>query len=82
VQDIVQEAIFNPTACYVGLFKSLPDDESTKPDLLLKIERFVAKAAEVKRKGRNTLPSLFRMTLQRRLPHKIARVSFGCRAML
>jgi hypothetical protein len=55
VQDIVQEVIFNPIACYVGVFKSLPNDEFTKPDLLLKIEKFVAKAAEVKGKGRNTL---------------------------
>jgi hypothetical protein len=84
VQDIVQEAIFNPIACYTGVFKNLPDAESAKPFLLLKIERFLAKAGEVKGKGRNTLPipSLFRMTLQRRLPHKIARVSFGCRATL
>jgi hypothetical protein len=44
VQDIVQEAIFNPIACCMGVFKSLPDAESAKPDLLLKIEGFVAKA--------------------------------------
>jgi hypothetical protein len=56
VQDIVQEAIFNPIACYTGVFKSLHDAESTKPDLLLKIERFVAKVGEVKGKGRNMLP--------------------------
>jgi hypothetical protein len=56
VQDIVQEAIFNPIACYVELFKSLPDAESAKPDLLLKIERFTAMAGEVKGKGHDTLP--------------------------
>jgi translation initiation factor 2 beta subunit (eIF-2beta)/eIF-5 len=85
VQDIVQEAIFNPIACYAGVFKSLPIVESAKPDLLLKIERFLAKAGEVKGKGRKFVtrfPSLFRMTLRRRLPHRIARVSFGCRATL
>jgi hypothetical protein len=85
VQDIVQEAIFNPIACYIWVFKNLPDVESAKPDLLLKIERFLAKAGEVKGKGRKFVtrfPSLFRMTLRRRLPHRIARVSFGCRATL
>jgi hypothetical protein len=56
VQDIVHEAIFNPIAWYMWVFKSLPDAESAKLDLLLKIERFVAKAEEVKEKGRNMLP--------------------------
>jgi hypothetical protein len=55
VQDIVQEAIFNPIACYTGILKSLPDAESTEPDLLLKIEWFIGKAGEVKGKGRDTL---------------------------
>jgi hypothetical protein len=67
VQDIVQEAIFNPIACYVGVFKSLPDDESAKPDLLLKIERFVAKAAEVKGKGRNTLSKFIQDDLAKKI---------------
>jgi hypothetical protein len=55
VQVIVQEAIFNPIACYMGVFKSLLDAESAKPDLLLKIERFIAKVGKVKGKDRNTL---------------------------
>jgi hypothetical protein len=67
VQDIVQEAIFNPIACYVGVFKSLPDDESAKPDLLLKIERFIAKAGEVKGKGRNTLPKFIQDDLMKKI---------------
>jgi hypothetical protein len=56
VQDIVQETIFNPITCYTGVFKNLPNAESAKPDLLLKIERFLAKAGEMKVKGCNTLP--------------------------
>jgi hypothetical protein len=67
VQDIVQEAIFNPIACYVGVFKNLPDDESAKPDLLLKIERFAAKAVEVKAKGRNTLPKFIQDDLAKKI---------------
>jgi hypothetical protein len=67
VQDIVQVAIFNPIACYVGLFKSLPDDESAKLDLLLKIERFVAKAAKVKGKGRNTLSKFIQDDLAKKI---------------
>jgi serine/threonine protein kinase len=51
----------------VGLFKSLPDDESAKPDLLLKIERFIAKAAEVKGKGRNTLPKFIQDDLAKKI---------------
>jgi hypothetical protein len=51
VQDIVQEAIFNPIACYTGVFKNLPDAESTKPDLLLKIERFFNKGGRGEREG-------------------------------
>jgi hypothetical protein len=56
VQDIVQEAIFNPIACYTGVFKSLPDAKSAKPNLLLKIECFIAKTGEMKGKGCDTLP--------------------------
>jgi hypothetical protein len=67
VQDIVQEAIFNPIACYTGVFKNLPDAESTKPDLLLKIERFLAKAGEVKGKGRNTLPKFIQDDLAKKI---------------
>jgi hypothetical protein len=51
VQDIVQEAIFNPIACYVGVFKNHPDVESANPDLLLKIERFLAKGGRGEREG-------------------------------
>ena len=50
------KAIFNPTACYMGVVKSLPNAESTKPYLLLKIEWFTAKAGEVKGKGHDMLP--------------------------
>jgi hypothetical protein len=82
LQDIVQEAIFNPIACYTGVFKNLLDAESAKLDLLLKIEKFLAKAGELKRRAVTRFPSLFRMTLRRRLPHRIAKVSFGCRATL
>jgi hypothetical protein len=67
VQDIVQEAIFNPIACYTGVFKSLPDVESTKPDLLLKIEWFTAKAGEVKEKGRDTLPKFIQDDLVKKI---------------
>jgi translation initiation factor 2 beta subunit (eIF-2beta)/eIF-5 len=67
VQDIVQEAIFNPIACYIGVFKNLPGTESTKPDLLLKIERFLAKAGEVKGKGRNTLPKFIQDDLTKKI---------------
>jgi translation initiation factor 2 beta subunit (eIF-2beta)/eIF-5 len=67
VQDIVQEAIFNPIACYAGVFKSLPIVESAKPDLLLKIERFLAKAGEVKGKGRNTLPKFIQDDLVKKI---------------
>jgi hypothetical protein len=67
VQDIVQEAIFNPIACYTGVFKSLPNAESAKPDLHLKIERFLAKVGEVKRKGRNTLPKFIQDDLAKKI---------------
>jgi hypothetical protein len=67
VQDIVQEAIFNPIACYTGVFKSLPNVEFAKPDLLLKIERFLAKAGEVKGKGRNTLPKFIQDDLAKKI---------------
>ena len=67
VQDIVQEAIFNPIACYTGVFKSLPNAESTKPGLFLKIERFLAKAGELKGKGRNTLPKFIEDDLEKKI---------------
>jgi hypothetical protein len=67
VQDIIQEAIFNPIVCYMGVFKSLPDAESAKSDLLLKIERFIAKAEEVKGKGRNTLPKFIQDDLAKKI---------------
>jgi hypothetical protein len=67
VQEIVQEAIFNPIACYIGVFKNLPDVESAKPDLLLKIERFLAKAGEVKRKGCNKLPKFIQDDLAKKI---------------
>jgi hypothetical protein len=67
VQDIVQEAIFNPIACYTGVFKSLPDAESAKPDLLLKIERFTSKAGEVKGKGHNTLSKFIQDDLAKKI---------------
>jgi hypothetical protein len=50
-----------------GYSRALPDDESTKPDLLLKIERFVAKAGEVKGKGRNTLPKFIQDDLAKKI---------------
>jgi hypothetical protein len=67
VHNIVQEAIFNPIACYMGVFKSLLDAEFAKPDLLLKIERFIAKAGEVKVKGRNTLPKFIQDDLAKKI---------------
>jgi hypothetical protein len=67
VQDIVQEAIFNPIACYTGVFKNLPNAESAKSDLLLKIERFLTKAEEVKGKGRNTLSKFIQDDLAKKI---------------
>jgi hypothetical protein len=67
VQDIVQEAIFNPIACYTGVFKNLPNAESAKPNLLLKIERFLAKVGEVKGKGHNTLPKFIQNDLVKKI---------------
>jgi hypothetical protein len=67
VQDIVQEAIFNPIACYTGVFKNLPNAESAKPNLLLKIERFLAKVGEVKGKGHNTLPKFIQDDLVKKI---------------
>jgi hypothetical protein len=67
VQDILQEVIFNPIACYTGVCKNLHDAESAKPDLLLKIERFLAKAREVKGKGRNMLPKFIQDDLAKKI---------------
>ena len=67
LHDLVQEAVFNPNACYLGIFKNLPA-ESQKPDLLLKIEWFKARAVDLKGKGRNTLPKF----IQNDLATKIA----------
>jgi hypothetical protein len=50
---------------YTGVFKSLPDAESAKPDLLLKIEWFTAKAGEVK--GRDTLPKFIQDDLAKKI---------------
>jgi hypothetical protein len=63
----VQEAVFNPIACYFGLFKNLAA-EVPKPELLLKIEWFKARAVELKGKGRHTLPKF----IQNDLATKIA----------
>jgi hypothetical protein len=43
------------------------DAESAKPDLLLKIERFVVKAGEVKEKGCNTLPKFIQDDLAKKI---------------
>jgi hypothetical protein len=51
----------------MGVFKSLPDAESAKLDLLLKIERFTAKAGEVKGKGRDTLPKFIQDDLAKKI---------------
>jgi hypothetical protein len=52
---------------YRDIFKNLLDVESAKPDLLLKIKRFLAKAGEVKGKGRNTLPKFFQDDLTKKI---------------
>jgi hypothetical protein len=51
----------------MGVFKSLPDAEPAKPNLLLKIERFTAKAGEVKGKDRDTLPKFIQDDLAKKI---------------
>jgi hypothetical protein len=82
VQDIVQEAIFNPIACYTEVFKSLRNAESAKPDLLLKIERFLTKAGEVRGKGRNMLPKFIQDDLAKKIAIQNHQGVLSCRATL
>jgi hypothetical protein len=51
----------------MGVFKSLPNAESAKPNLVLKIEWFIRKAGEVKGKGHDTLPKFIQDDLAKKI---------------
>lgn len=67
LQNLVQEVVFNPIACYFEILKGLPP-QAHNPDLLIKMEWFKALVVELKGKGHATLPKF----IQNDLAMKIA----------